>query len=191
MGLKFNINYWPIVHFKLIGNINDENFEIYKVYYLNLLIKCKKNKEKIILIADLNSNYDMPMKYIFKLALFNKKLFKFNKLYLNAVLIFSQSNSFKNLLKVYLSMITPSSPYKLCSSFEKINLYLTNNLNINFDVNIFNLNNVNNVNQNNIENYDDNNNDCSNKLDLYKKLNDENINDIEINDDDDNELNTE
>jgi hypothetical protein len=191
MGLKFNITYWPIVHFKLIGNINDENFEEYKVYYLNLLIKCKKNKEKIILIADLNSNYDMPMKYIFKLALFNKKLFKFNKLYLNAVLIFSQSQSFKNLLKVYLSMITPSSPYKLCSSFEKINLYLTNNLNINFDANIFNLNNVN---QNNIENYDDNNNDCSNKFDLYKKLNDENTNDIELmgdNDDNDNELNTE
>jgi hypothetical protein len=177
MGLKFNVNYWPIVHFKLIGNINDENFETYKLYYLNLLIKCKKNKEKIILIADLNSNYDMPMKYIFKLALFNKKLFKFNKLYLNAVLIFSQSQSFKNLLKVYLSMITPSSPYKLCSSFEKINLYLTNNLNINFDANIFNLNNVN---QNNIENYDDNN-DCSNKLDLYKKLNDGNDGNDEIN----------
>jgi hypothetical protein len=47
---------------------------------------------------------------------------KFNKLYLNAVLIFSQSKSFKNLLNVYLSMITHSSPYKLCSSFEKINL---------------------------------------------------------------------
>ena len=125
MGIKFNITYWPIVHFKLIGNINDENFEIYKVHYLNVLIKCKKLKEKIILIADLNSNYDMPMKYIFKLALFNKKLFKFNKLYLNVVLIFSQSKSFKNLLNVYLSMITPSSPYKLCSSFEKINLYLT------------------------------------------------------------------
>ena len=93
----------------------------------------------------------MPMKYIFKLALFNKKLFNFNKLYLNAVLIFSQNKSFKNLLKVYLSMITPSSPYKLCSSFEKINLYLTNNLNIHFDTNIFNLDNVNNVNQNNIE----------------------------------------
>ena len=167
MGLKFNINYWPIVHFKLIGNINDENFELYKVYYLNLLIKCKKNKEKIVLIADLNSNYDMPMKYIFKLALFNKKLFKFNKLYLNAVLIFSQSKSFKNLLNVYLSMITPSSPYKLCSSFEKINLYLSNNLNIHFDANIFNLDNVNNVNQNNIEKYNDN------KLDLYKKLNDD------------------
>ena len=195
MGLKFNINYWPIVHFKLIGNINDENFEEYKVYYLNLLIKCKKHNEKIILIADLNSNYEMPMKYIFKLALFNKKLFKFNKLYLNAVLIFSQSKSFKNLLNVYLSMITPSSPYKLCSSFEKINLYLTNNLNIHFDANIFNLNNVN-QNQDNIEKYNDNYN--NNKLDLYKKLNDENTNDIELigdnddnNDNNDNKLNTE
>ena len=183
MGIKFNITYWPIVHFKLIGDINDENFELYKVHYLNVLIKCKKHKEKIILIADLNSNYEMPMKYIFKLALFNKKLFSFNKLYLSAVLIFSQNKSFKNLLKMYLSMITPSSPFKLCSSIEKINLYLTNNLNIHFDANIFNVNNVNqnNINQNNIEKYD------NNKLNLYKKLNDENTNDIELNDDYDND----
>ncbi len=193
MGIKFNITYWPIVYFKLIGNINDENFEEYKVNYLNLLINCKKKRDKIILIPDLNSNYEMPMKYIFKLALFNKKLFKFNKLYLRAVCIFSQSKSFKNLLKIYLSLITPSSPYKLCSCFDKINIFLKNNLNIDFDTNIFNLNEQN-QNQNNIDNSvkiknnnnEDNDNDNNNniniiKSDLYKKLNEEEINE-EIND---------
>jgi hypothetical protein len=165
MGIEFNISYWPIVCFKLTSNINDENFEEYKINYLNLLIKCKKNKEKILLIANLNENYDMPMKYIFKLALFNKKLFKFNKLYLDTVCIFSQSTSFKNLLKIYLSLITPSSPYKLCTSFDKINTYIKKNLNIDFDTNIFATDIYNN---NQIEN--------SNKHDLYKKLNQENIN---------------
>jgi len=177
MGIQFNITYWPIVYFKLIGNINDEHFEDYKINYLNLLIKCKKKKENILLIADLNSNYDMPMKYIFKLALFNKKLFKFNKLYLQAVCIFNQSKSFKNLLKIYLSLITPSSPYKLCSSLDKINIYLKDSLNIHFDTNIFNLNKEN-ESINKIIN-DDNN---SNKLDLYKKLNEEEIHKEEIND---------
>jgi len=182
MGIQFNITYWPIVYFKLIGNINDEHFEDYKINYLNLLIKCKKKKENILLIADLNSNYDMPMKYIFKLALFNKKLFKFNKLYLQAVCIFNQSKSFKNLLKIYLSLITPSSPYKLCSSFDKINLYLKENLDIHFDTNIFNLNKEkcrNNSNEN--ENEKEKENNKINKLDLYKKLNEEELNEDEIN----------
>ena len=128
----------------------------------------------------------MPMKYIFKLALFNKKLFKFNKLHLHAVCIFSQSKSFKNLLKIYLSLITPSSPYKLCSSFDKINIYLKDNLNIIFDTNIFNLNKENST--NNIEHQSDNNNNNNNKLDLYKKLNEEEINKEEINKEEINDL---
>jgi len=182
MGFQFNTKHYPIIYFKVCDEINDTNFEEYKVNYLNLLIKSKKNKNKIFLIADLNTEIQIPMKYIFKLAAFNKKLYKFNKLYLECVCIISQSKSFKNLLKIYLSLITPSSPYKLCSSFDKINLYLKENLDIHFDTNIFNLNKEkcrNNSNEN--ENEKEKENNKINKLDLYKKLNEEELNEDEIN----------
>ena len=191
MGFQFNTKHWPVIYFKACDEINDENFEEYKVNYLNLLIKSKKNKDKVFLIADLNTEIQIPMKYIFKLAAFNKKLYKFNKLYLKVVCIFSQSKSFKNLLKLYLSLITPSSPYKLCSSFDKINVYLKDSLDTYFDTNIFNLNKencINNNNENENHNEDENDNNNINKLNLYKKLNEEEINEDEINKEEINDL---
>ena len=137
MGIQFNTNYWPIVQFSLIEEVNDENFEQYKVNFLNLLLRCKKNKEKMLLICDLESDIGIPMKYVFKLALFNKKIFKFNKLYLQGVCVLSKSKTFKNIFKIYLSLITPSSPYKLCSSYAKINTYIEKEFQINFNTFVF------------------------------------------------------
>jgi len=137
MGIQFNTDYWPIVQFSLVEEVNDENFEQYKVNFLNLLLRCKKNKEKILLVCDLENDVAIPMKYVFKLALFNKKIFKFNKLYLQGVCVLSTSKTFKNIFKIYLSLITPSSPYKLCSSYTKINSYIEKEFQINFDTSVF------------------------------------------------------
>lgn len=176
MGFQFNTKYWPIIYFKVCDEINDENFEEYKVNYLNLLIKSKKNKDKVFLIADLNTEIQIPMKYIFKLATFNKKLYKFNKLYLECVCIFSQSKTFKNILNIYLSLITPSSPYKLCSSFDKINIYLKNNFNLDFNTSVFYDKNI----PIEINNYNNSkNNDNNKKATLYKILqNEDNVSEI-------------
>lgn len=137
MGIQFNTDYWPIVQFSLVEEVNDKNFEQYKVNFLNLLLRCKKKKEKILLICDLETDIAIPMKYVFKLALFNKKIFKFNKLYLQGVCVLSKSKTFKNIFKIYLSLITPSSPYKLCSSYTKINSYIEKEFLINFDTSVF------------------------------------------------------
>lgn len=154
MGIQFNTDYWPIVQFSLVEEVNDENFEQYKVNFLNLLLRCKKNKEKMLLICNLETDITIPMKYVFKLALFNKKIFKFNKLYLQGVCVLSKSKTFKNIFKIYLSLITPSSPYKLCSSYIKINNYIKKEFQINFDTSIFSkdfLNNTNIIRNNNTQ----------------------------------------
>lgn len=157
MGIKFNTDYWPIVQFRLIEEVNDENFENYKVNFLNLLLRCKKNKEKMLLICDLENDASIPMKYIFKLALFNKKIFKFNKLYLRGVCVLSKSKTFKNIFKIYLSLITPSAPYKLCSSYDKINNYIEKEFKINFDTYVFSKDFLNKINiiRNNTEQHKD------------------------------------
>ena len=62
MVLKFNEDNWPVVYFYLgKEEINEELFESYKVNYLNLLIKCKKEKKKMILISDLNTECCLPV----------------------------------------------------------------------------------------------------------------------------------
>lgn len=178
MGIQFNTDYWPIVQFSLVEEVNDKNFEQYKVNFLNLLLRCKKNKEKILLVCDLETDIAIPMKYVFKLALFNKKIFKFNKLYLQGVCILSKSKTFKNIFKIYLSLITPSSPYKLCSSYTKINNYIEKEFQINFDTSVFSKDFLNNTNiiRNNSEQ----------QKDIKEKLLCQNIEDSELSESSDN-----
>ena len=138
MVLKFNEDNWPVVYFYLGDEeINEELFENYKVNYLNLLIKCKKEKKKMILISDLNTEKSLPIKYVMKQAMFNRKINKFNELYVSAVCIYCKNKSFKNILKMYFTLTKPASPYKLCTSLEKINKFLDEKINYKFDARIY------------------------------------------------------
>ena len=70
MATEFNTNYWPMVYIKLSEeNLNDNIFEEYQKNYLNLLIRCKKNNEKMVIITNLtnltNKN-NISMKYMMK-----------------------------------------------------------------------------------------------------------------------------
>jgi hypothetical protein len=134
----FNLEFWPIVYLKLNDKeINENSFEEYKKYYLNLLLRCKKNNEKMVLICNLNSGRMLPLDYVMKQAQFNKEIHKFNKDYIETVCILCKEKSFKNVLNLYFTVAKPANPYKLSRSFEKINSYLKDKFNINFDVSIF------------------------------------------------------
>ena len=50
----FNLDNWPIIYIKNKNNVlNDSILEEYKKDYLTILIKCKNNKQKIILFMDI------------------------------------------------------------------------------------------------------------------------------------------
>ena len=137
---NFNLDYWPIVYFK--GNasssvMTDELFEEYKKYYLNLLVKCKRNNEQIVLICDMNNIKDIQMKYVMKQSQFNKEIYKFNKAYVKGVCILCDDKNFKNILNLYFTVSKPATPYKLCRSISKANAYINETLNTNFDISIF------------------------------------------------------
>ena len=135
---NFNLDYWPIVYFKSYGDsVDNDSFEEYKKYYLNLLIKCKNNNQKMILICNLNKLTSYPIEFIIKQAEFSKKIFKFNQEYVKCVCILCKNKSFKSILNLFFTFVKPSSPYKLCRSFDKIDTYLLDNFNIKFKTNIF------------------------------------------------------
>ena len=142
MFINFNLENWPIVYFKSTDEtINDESFNEYKKYYLNLLIKCKRNNEKIVIICDLlnkNISDSIPIKYILKQAQFNKEIYKFNKEYVKCICIICKNSNFKNILNVYFSLSKPAMPFKLCRTYEKSNIYLKEKFDIIFDTNIYN-----------------------------------------------------
>jgi hypothetical protein len=141
MNNDFNLENWPLVYLKIDDNkLNEEYFDEYKKNYLNLLIKCKRNNEKMILICDLNElnlRNNFYMKFIMKQVQFTNDIYKFNKLYLTCVCILCRNKTLKNILNVFFSIIKQASPYKLCMNSEKANIYLKEKYNIDFDVNIY------------------------------------------------------
>ena len=122
------------------SEINDNAFEEYKKFYLKLLIKCKNNSQKMILICNLNKSNDIPLNYVMKQAQFNKEIYEFNKKYLVCVCILctnSNFSHFKNIINLCTTMMTPASPVKLCNSFDNVNKYLLKIDGTVFDSNIF------------------------------------------------------
>jgi hypothetical protein len=175
---NFILDFWPFVFFKSTGfQLNDDYFEEFKKFYLKLLIRCKNNNHKMILICDLNSIHSFPIEFIIKQAHFTKQIFNFNKLYLQSVCILCKDKTFKNVLNLFFSFSKPAAPVKLCRSFDKINKFLLKNFNISFDFN-------NSLFLNLMYNYKDNLND---NLDNLDNDDNEDNHDNEDNDSNDND----
>lgn len=134
----FNTKYWPLVYFFVDDNgMNENDFENYKKTYLQILLKCKKEKTKIILISDLNNQKKIDIKYVMKQAYFNLKLEKFNKLYVRIVCVYLKDKNFKKILNMYFNICKPYCPYKICNSYDIINQFIKNELKEDYVTNIF------------------------------------------------------
>lgn len=156
MDDNFNLEFWPVVYFGFDKNSNpsfdDESFEKYKKSYLELLVRCKRNKEKMIVVCnltDMNNSDKIPMKYLMKHSQFNKEIYNFNKEYVKGVCILSENKNLKNIINLYFSLAKPAAPFKMCRSFKKGNIFLKEKCNFDFDLHIFQtgsqkINNINN-----------------------------------------------
>lgn len=134
----FNTKYWPLVYFFVDNNgMNENDFEEYKKTYLKILLKCKKEKCKIILISDLNNQKNLDMKYVIKQAYFNLKIEKFNKLYVRIVCVFLDDKNLKKILNMYFNICKPYCPYKICKTYDVINTFIKDSINENYETSIF------------------------------------------------------
>ena len=134
----FNTKYWPLVYFFVDDNgMNENDFENYKKTYLQILLKCKKENKKIILISDLNNQKKVDMKYVMKQAYFNLKIEKFNKLYVKIVCVYLKDKNFKKILNMYFNICKPYCPYKICNTYESINKFINVELNEEHNTNVF------------------------------------------------------
>jgi GR25 family glycosyltransferase involved in LPS biosynthesis len=134
----FNTKYWPLVYFyKNDTKMNETAFEDYKKTYLQILLKCKKEKCQIILISDLNNQNKLDIKYVMKQAYFNLKIEKFNKKYVKTVCVYMNDKNFKKILDMYFSVCPPYCPYKICETYEVINQFIKETNNEVYNTSIF------------------------------------------------------
>ena len=117
----FNLDNWPIIYIKNKNNfLNDEILEEYKKDYLSILIRCKNNKEKIILFMDIYEKTEVQMPYIKKMAGFHKSVEGYNKVYVEYIYVLCKSKIMKNVISMLLSVETPVVPCKIIRSLDKL-----------------------------------------------------------------------
>ncbi len=170
-----NLEHKPFVYiqFKNI-QINDEIFENYTRKYLELLISCKKHKEKIYVIIDINEFESLPLPYLLKQAQFNRKIFQYNQKYLHCAYIYCKNKVFKKMIKMFMMVEKPAVPMRIIRSITKLNNSILENYKINFDCHLF-LNKIKNIkedlNNNDNENDEDiDNNEYNNQLEKMKNI---------------------
>ena len=117
----FNLDNWPIIYIKNKNNfLNDNILEEYKKDYLSILIRCKNNKEKIILFMDIYEKTEVQMPYIKKMAGFHKSVEEYNKLYVEYIYVLCKSKIMKNVISMLLSVETPAVSCKIIRSLDKL-----------------------------------------------------------------------
>ncbi len=117
----FNLDNWPIIYIKNKNNfLNDPILEEYKKDYLTILIRCKNNKDKIILFMDIYEKTEVQMPYIKKMADFHKSVEEYNRLYVEYMYVLCKSKIMKNIILMLLSVETPAVPCKIIRSLDKL-----------------------------------------------------------------------
>jgi len=117
----FNLDNWPIVYIKNNNNwLNDEILEEYKKDYLSILIRCKNNKDKIILFMDIYERTEVQMPYIKKMAEFHKNVEEYNRLYVEYIYVLCKSKIMKNIISMLLSVESPAVSCKIIRSLDKL-----------------------------------------------------------------------
>ena len=124
----FNLDNWPLIYVKnKIGYLNDELIEEYQKDFLKILIRCKNNKEKIILLMDIYEKSNVQMNYIQTFVNFHKKTEDYNKIYIEYIYILCESKILKNLLSMFISTDNTIIPCKIIRSLSKLRESFLNN----------------------------------------------------------------
>ena len=119
--VKFNYHHRPFIYLQFQDiPITDENFEEYKREYLELLLTCKKQKDKIIPIIDINFLPILPIPYMMKQTQMNKELFQIHKKYLYRVYIYCKNRIFQEMIQMYMFVEKTAVPIHICNSFQNI-----------------------------------------------------------------------
>ncbi len=128
MFSSFLISEFPIVYISINSDhFNDENFEKYKSSYINLLLKAKNEKQRMIILLDLIGcdNATFKMENILKQASFYKSVMEHSIKYVQHVYIISNRNDLHVLIKIFKTFAKSLVPYKVVHNTEKIeqNIY--------------------------------------------------------------------
>lgn len=122
MWATFDKSNLPLVNVKLNGEINAEYFNDFIAQWVNLLQK----KEQFYFIFNTENCGYINVKYLFKIAVFIKKIKALPEQYLQRSIIMLNNSALRSLLKLLFSIQSPSAPVYVCRTME--DAYIVNGL---------------------------------------------------------------
>ena len=114
MWATFDKSNLPLVNVKLNGEINTEYFNDFIAQWVNLL---QKKENFYFIFNTVNCGY-INVKYIFKIALFIKKIKTLPEQYLQRSIIILNNSALRTLIKLLFSIQSPSAPVYVCRTME-------------------------------------------------------------------------
>ena len=128
MFAGFLLNEFPIVYISIKSdNFSDENLAHYQNSFVNVLLRAKNEKQKMIILLDLfecdNSTFNMNN--LMKQGNFYKSIMKYTSLYVQHVYILSNRNDLHFFVNIFKKFGKSDIPYKIVKNTEKIeqNIY--------------------------------------------------------------------
>ncbi len=128
MFAGFFVNEFPIVYISIKSDdFSDENLIHYQNSFVNVLLRAKDEKQKIIILLDLfqcdGSTFNINN--LMKQANFYKSVMKYCALYVQHVYILSNRNDLHFFVKIFRTFGKSDVPYKIVKNTEKIeqNIY--------------------------------------------------------------------
>ncbi len=123
MFAGFLLNEFPIVYISIKSDdFSDENLIAYQNSFVNVLLRAKDEKQKIIILLDLfqcdNSVFNMDN--LMKQANFYKSIMKYCALYVQHVYILSNRSDLHFFVKIFRTFGKSDVPYKIVKNTEKI-----------------------------------------------------------------------
>jgi hypothetical protein len=135
MFAGFLVNDFPIIYISIKSDeCNDETLISYQNSMINILLRTKNEKQKIIILLDLfqcdSSTFNMSN--LMKQANFYKSIMKYTTLYIQHVYILSNRTDLSFFVKIFKRFGKSDVPYKIVKNTEKIeeNIYKKYNTNV-------------------------------------------------------------
>ncbi len=146
MFAGFLVNEFPIVYITIKSDdFSDENLVLYQNSFINILLKAKDEKQRIIILLDLfqcdNSTFNMDN--LMKQANFYKSIMKYTALYVQHVYILSNRSDLHFFVKIFRTFGKSDVPYKIVKNTEKIEQNIYKKYNTKVELNMFKESNIN------------------------------------------------
>jgi hypothetical protein len=147
MFAGFLVNEFPIIYISIKSDdFSDENLTYYQNSFVNVLLRAKNEKQKIIILLDLfqcdHSTFNMDN--LMKQANFYKSIMKYCALYVQHVYILSNRTDLHFFVKIFRTFGKSDVPYKIVKNTEKIEQNIYKKYNTKVELNNFKNENIDN-----------------------------------------------